>query len=73
MGAFFGHNIAVGKEGGRRDKPKAGQEIVIRSRVLCNNYLQFLLFHTVQSSIVLHRRLQDTHCADPPLQSSSCP
>ena len=67
MGAFYGHNIAVGEEGGQRDKPKAGQEIVIRSKVLYNNYSQFLLFHTVQSSIVLHCWLQDTHWADPPL------
>ena len=43
---FFGQNIAGGVGGGerRRDEPKADQKIVIRSRALCNNYLEWL-FH----------------------------
>ena len=40
---FFGQNIAGGVGGGgRRDEPKADQKIVIRSRALCNNYLEWL-------------------------------
>lgn len=37
--------------GGRWDVPKGDQNIVIRSRVLRNNYLEGL-FHTVQSSLI---------------------
>ena len=40
---FFGQNIAGGVGGGgRRDEPKADQKIVISSRALCNNYLEWL-------------------------------
>ena len=39
--------------GGWRDEPKDEQKIVVRSRVLRNNYLEGL-FHTVPSSFVLH-------------------
>ena len=53
MSAFFGHNIARGRWGGRRDEPKAEQKIVLRSRVL-GNYCWEGLFHTVPSSFVLH-------------------
>ena len=55
MTASFGHNIAGGGVGGRRDEPKAGQKIVITNRVLCKNYLEGL-FHTMRSSFVLHCR-----------------
>ena len=41
-----------GREG-RRDKPKAEQNIVVRSRVLRSNYLEGF-FHTAPSSFVLH-------------------
>ena len=30
---MLGHNIAVGRSGGRRDEPKAEQKIVVRSSV----------------------------------------
>ena len=61
---LFGHNIAGdgewwgvgGGEGGRLDEPKAEQKIVVRSRVLCNNYL-VRLFDTVPTSFVLHGRI----------------
>ena len=36
----------LGGVGRRRDEPKAEQKIVVRSRVLHNNYLEGL-FHTV--------------------------
>ena len=52
MSAFFGHNIVRGS-GGRRDEPKADEKIVIKSKVLCNNYLEGI-FHTVPSSFVPH-------------------
>ena len=59
MSAFFGHNIVRGSGGGegggegRRDEPKADEKIVIKSKVLCNNYLE-RIFHTVPSSFVPH-------------------
>ena len=58
---LFGHNIADGdggREGGgeRLDEPKAEQKIVVRSRVLCNNYLE-RLFDTVPTSFVHHCRI----------------
>ena len=57
MSAFFGHNIVRGSGGGggggRRDEPKADEKIVIKSKVLCNNYLEGI-FHTVPSSFVPH-------------------
>ena len=65
--AFFGQNIAGGTGGGGQgDEPKADQKIVIRSRALSNNYLEWL-FHTsiciciftvhkADTSVVLCRR-----------------
>ena len=57
---FFDHNIAGGGGGGggggvgeRWNEPKVDPKIVVRSRVLRNNYLRGL-FHTVQSSFVLY-------------------
>ena len=70
---FFGQNIAGGVGGGgggggggRRDETKADQKIVIKSRVQCNNYLEWL-FHTsiciciftvhkADTSVLLYRR-----------------
>ena len=43
----------LGGVGRRRDEPKAEQKIVVRSRVLRNNYLEGF-FHTVPISFVLH-------------------
>ena len=43
-------------EGGRLDEPKAEQKIVVRSRVLCNNYLE-RLFDTAPTSFVHHCRI----------------
>ena len=58
---LFGHNIADGdggwERGGRLDEPKAEQKIVVRSRVLCNNYLE-RLFDTVPTSFVQHCRIE---------------
>ena len=53
MSLFFSHNIAEGS-GGRRDVPKADQKIVVRSRFLCNNYLEgfFTPFQVLLTSIV---------------------
>ena len=42
--AFLAKTLPGGVGGGRRDEPKADQKIVIRSRALCNNYLEWL-FH----------------------------
>ena len=57
---LFGHNIADGdgewERGGRLDEPKAEQKILVRSRVLCNNYLE-RLFDTVPTSFVHHCRI----------------
>ena len=39
-----------GGVGGRREEPKADQKIVIRSRVLCNNYLEAF---STQSQVLL--------------------
>ena len=51
---LFRPNVAgVGEWGKPLDEPKANQKIVIRSRVLCNNYLEGF-FHTVPSSLGLH-------------------
>ena len=51
---FFYPNIAGESWGrGRRDEPKAEQKMVIRSRLLPNNYLEGL-FHTAPSSFVFH-------------------
>ena len=52
MSAFLATTL-LGEVGGRRNEPKAEQNIVIRSRVLRNNCLEGL-FHTVPSSFVLH-------------------
>ena len=46
-GAGWGEEGAVG---GRREKPKTDQKIVIRSRVLCNNYLEAF---STQSQVLL--------------------
>ena len=62
LSAFLGHNIARGSGGGgggQRDEPKAEQKIVLRSRVL-RNYCLEALFHTVQSSFVLHCTFEKT-------------
>ena len=48
---LFGHNFAGGS-GGSTDAPKAEPKMVVRSRVLRNNYLEGL-FHTFPSSFVL--------------------
>ena len=45
-----------GGGGERMDKPKPKQKIVVRSRVLCNNYLE-RLFDTVPTSFVHHCRI----------------
>ena len=55
MSAIFGHNSAGGV-GGEHNEPKAHQKIVMNSRVLHNNYVEGLCFHTVPSSFVLHCR-----------------
>ena len=47
-----GHDIAR-RSGGRGDELTADPKIVVRSRVLRNNYLE-RLFYTVPSSFVLH-------------------
>ena len=46
---FFGHNFAGGS-GGSTDEPKAEPKMVVRSKVLRNNYLEGLL-HTFPSSM----------------------
>ena len=61
MSAFFTTTL-LGGVGGRRDEPKAEQKMVIRSRLLRNNYLEGLKFHTAPSSFVLH-------CSFPHLRS----
>ena len=45
--------------GGRREGPKADQEIVITSRVLCNNYLEgfFTQSQVLLASIVEGREI----------------
>ena len=53
--SFFGHIICWGGGGGggvggRREEPKVHQKIVIRSRVLCNNYL---VGFSTQSQVLL--------------------
>ena len=45
-----------GGGGERLDEPKAEQKNVVRSRVLCNNYLE-RLFDTVPTSFVHHCRI----------------
>ena len=40
---LVGSTFLGGRGGGKWDEPKADQKIVIRSRVLCNNYLQGIL------------------------------
>ena len=60
MSAFFTTTLLRGV-GGRRDEPKAEQKMIIRSRLLRNNYLEGL-FHTALSSSVLH-------CSFPHLRS----
>ena len=60
---LFGHNIADG-EGGwggggggeQMEEPKPKKKNVVRSRVLCNNYLE-RLFDTVPTSFVHHCRI----------------
>ena len=62
MTPFFGYNIARGSGGGgRQDKPKADQKIVISCIVLRNNYLEGL-FHTVPSCFVLNCGLLSAVC-----------
>ena len=53
---FFGHNIAgmEGGEGGRHDEPKVHQKILMKSRVLRNNYLEGLFHMVLLSSTVGH-------------------
>ena len=58
MSAFLA-TTSLGGVGGLRDEPKAEHKIVVRSRVLCNNYLE-RFFHTVPSSFVLHCNYQMT-------------
>ena len=58
MSAFLATTL-LGEVGGRRDEPKAEQKIVLRSRVL-RNYCLEALFHTVQSSFVLHCTFEKT-------------
>ena len=58
MSAFFATTL-LGGVGERRDEPKAEQKIVLRSRVL-RNYCLEALFHTVQSSFVLHCTFEKT-------------
>ena len=50
---FFSLNVAGGS-GGREDEPKANQKIVVRSRVLCKNYLEGFVtpFQVLLASIV---------------------
>ena len=54
MSAFLATTLLEGV-GGWQDEPKVKPKIVIRSKVLYNNYLEGL-FHTVPSSFVLHCR-----------------
>ena len=49
---LFGHNFAGGS-GGSTDEPKAEPKMVVRSRVLRNNYLEGL-FHRFPSTFFLH-------------------
>ena len=58
MTAFSGHNIAGGEWRDDGMNPKKIKKIVIRSRVLHNNHLERLNFHTVPNSLifVLHGR-----------------
>ena len=60
----------LGEVGGQRNEPKAEQNIVRRSRVLCNNCLEGR-FHTVPSSFVLHCRYPV--CALPSWAPCFCP
>ena len=64
--AFLAKTLPGGWGGGRRDETKADQKIVIKSRVQCNNYLEWL-FHTsiciciftvhkADTSVLLYRR-----------------
>ena len=55
------HCRGVEGGGGRRDETKADQKIVIRSRALCNNYLEWL-FHTsgLATSRQRERRSRET-------------
>ena len=48
--SFAGAGGGGGGVGGRREKPKGNQKIVIRSRVLCNNYLEGF---STQSQVLL--------------------
>ena len=53
MSAFSWPQNCRGVVGEGRDEPKADEKIVIKSRVLCNNYWEGI-FHTVPSSFVPH-------------------
>ena len=48
--SFAGAGEGGGGVGGRREEPKVHQKIVIRSRVLCNNYL---VGFSTQSQVLL--------------------
>ena len=50
LATSFAGGGAGGGVGGRREEPKADQKIVIRSRVLCNNYLEAF---STQSQVLL--------------------
>ena len=51
MSAFLATTL-LGGVGGLQHEPKAEQKIVVRSRVLCKNYLEGV-FHTVPISFVI--------------------
>ena len=54
ISCFWPHHLlgreGGGEVGGRREKAKVDQKIVIRSRVLCNNYLEGF---STQSQVLL--------------------
>ena len=56
--SIWGHNFVWGEWGGWRKEPKADLKIVIRSGVLCNNYLGGF-FHCVSSSFFLFLEMID--------------
>ena len=56
LATFAGGGGGGGGGVGGPDEPKAEQKIVVRSRVLCNIYLE-RLFDTVSTSFVLHCRI----------------
>ena len=50
--------------GGRQDEPKVKPKIVVRSKVLCNNYLEWL-FHTSGLATSRQRERQSRETSEP--------